>query len=84
MLGLGPSGLTPVWVRIPPAAPTTSSKARLACSVSRAFDVSQPSNSRTTGTSARNAFPRWLIAFFSGAVSSAQVRVSPSGWRIGS
>ena len=44
----------------------------------------QPSSSRTTGTSARNAFPRWLIAFFSAGVISAQVRVSPSGWRIGS
>lgn len=44
----------------------------------------QPNNSRTTGTSPRNAFPRWLIAFFSSAESSAHVRFSPSGWRIGS
>lgn len=36
----------------------------------------QPNSSRTTGTNARNASPRWLIAFFSPAVSSAQVRVS--------
>jgi hypothetical protein len=50
----------------------------------RAFGVSQPNSSRTTGTNPRNAFPRWLIAFFSSGVSSAQVRVSPSGWRIGS
>lgn len=28
--------------------------------------------------------PRWLIAFFSAGVSSAQVTVKPSGWRIGS
>ena len=43
----------------------------------------QPSNSRTTGASARKAWPRWLMAFFSSGVSSAQVRVSPWGWRIG-
>jgi hypothetical protein len=34
--------------------------------------------------SARNARPRWLIASFSSAVSSAEVRASPSGWKIGS
>lgn len=44
----------------------------------------QPNNSRTAGTSPRNAFPRWLIAFFSSGESSAHVRFSPSGWRIGS
>lgn len=72
-------GRKPVWVRIPPAAPppTFGTKAG-------GVFVSQPNSSRTTGTSARNALPRWLIAFFSAAVSSAQVRVAPSGWRIGS
>lgn len=43
-----------------------------------------PTNSPTTPASSLKAFPRWLIAFFSAAVSSAQVRVSPRGCRIGS
>lgn len=53
---------------------------------SRALPVGTPqsNSSRNTGTNPRNALPRWLIAFFSSADSSAQVRVSPSGWRIGS
>lgn len=71
-------GRKPVWVRIPPAA---RQGGRPMGGPPRAL---QPNSSRTTGTSARKAFPRWLIAFFSAAVSSAQVRVSPSGWRIGS
>src|SRR5690606_41763590 len=37
-----------------------------------------------TGTSARNARPRWLIASFSSGDISAVVRVSPSGTKIGS
>jgi hypothetical protein len=45
----------------------------------------QPPSARVTaGTSARNACPRWLIAFFSSGASSAHVRVSPSGTRTGS
>jgi len=36
------------------------------------------------GTSARNAWPRWLMAFFSAGLSSAQVRASPSGTSTGS
>ena len=44
----------------------------------------QPSSSRTCGTRARNALPRWEIAFFSSGDSSAECRVSPSTTRIGS
>src|SRR5690606_17118584 len=46
-----------------------------------------PSSARTCatcGASARNALPRWLIAFFSAGVSSAHVRCSPSGTSTGS
>ena len=42
------------------------------------------SRSRRTGTSARIALPRWLIASFSSLDSSALVRRSPSGTKIGS
>ncbi len=82
-LGLGPSGVTPVRVRVPPAAPERP--ARRVIGVQAVFrSGAQPNSSRTTGTSARNALPRWLIAFFSDGVSSAQVTSWPSGWRIGS
>ncbi len=37
-----------------------------------------------TGTSASNAWPRWLRASFSSGSSSAEVRVSPSGTKTGS
>jgi len=46
---------------------------------------SGPARTRaTTGASARNACPRWLMAFFSAGLSSAHVRVSPSGTSAGS
>lgn len=51
------------------------------------FGADAPLQARTraiSGASARNAWPRWLIRFFSSAVSSAHERVSPSGRRIGS
>lgn len=63
------------------------SKAPYAVSAYGAFEVSsgaQPRSSRTTGISARKAWPRWEMAFFSAGVSSAQVRDSPRGWRTGS
>jgi hypothetical protein len=39
---------------------------------------------RIAGASARNALPRWEIAFFSTADIPAVVRVSPSGTNTGS
>ncbi len=44
----------------------------------------QCSNSRNTGSRARNALPRCEIAFFSTSVYSARVRLSPSGTNTGS
>jgi hypothetical protein len=40
--------------------------------------------SAITGTSASNAWPRWLRASFSAGSSSAEVTVSPSGTKTGS
>ena len=42
------------------------------------------SSRASVGTSARKARPRWLAASFSASDSSADVRVSPSGTKIGS
>ena len=51
----------------------------------RSYEVVTPTrNSRTTGTSARSARPRWLMASFSASVSSDVVRVPPSGTNTGS
>ena len=44
----------------------------------------QDTRSASTGASARNACPRWLIASFSSAASSAVVRDRPSGTSSGS
>lgn len=67
------------------SSPTGRTSERAAAETLRGGPSSyHPTSSRTTGTSARKASPRWLMAFFSSAVSSAQVRDSPSGWRIGS
>ena len=42
------------------------------------------SASTIAGSSARNACPRWLMAFFSAALNSAQLRSSPLGCSTGS
>ena len=42
------------------------------------------SASTIAGSSARNACPRWLMAFFSSGLSSAQLRSSPLGCSTGS
>jgi hypothetical protein len=44
----------------------------------------QPARAATCGAIARNARDRWLTAFFSSGVSSAALRVSPSGRNTGS
>ena len=41
-------------------------------------------SSASSSAKARKAMPRWLIAFFSSAVSSAVVRSWPSGTKTGS
>ena len=39
---------------------------------------------RRKASRARNAFPRWLMLFFSSVVNSAKLRGLPSGWNTGS